>query len=169
MFVAKNESNIAIAVIPKAGSQSIRQCCRYQVLMSNDEAMSYETRVAFIRNPVERLKSAYSFFHYLMVDGVRTDGNAPPHSALVNWEGFVDYALSTPNPHWKPQADLLLDSKGNFVPTTVHKFEDIKEHWEKYYKGALPWINASSRAETNDYRLDDIRSYYKEDFELWRL
>lgn len=167
MFVAKEGSGTAVAVIPKSGSQTIRHCCRYQVDLTNDEALRYQTRVAFIRNPIERLKSAYSFFHYLMKDGVKTDGTAPPYSSLGSWQDFVDFALENKNPHWLPQVQHLYASSGEFVPNAMHKFEEIREHWEKYYKGALPWLNATSRAPTNDYKLDEINAYYLEDLELW--
>lgn len=168
MFVAKKDHEVAVAVIPKSGSQSIRHCCRFQVLLSNEEAKSYPVRVAFIRNPIERLKSAYSFFYFLMEDGVKTDGTAPPHSSLGSWPDFVDYALGNDNPHWKSQVDTVRDDSGLIIPNRFHKFEEIKDHWEGYYKGALPWINASSRAPTSDYREDDINKFYIEDFELWR-
>jgi hypothetical protein len=52
--------NKSVALIPKAGCQSIRHAIGKS--MKPEEAWACDTRLAFIRHPQQRLESAYSFF-----------------------------------------------------------------------------------------------------------
>ena len=157
---------MALAIIPKSGSQSMRRVLRQYKEIPAEEVRGFDTRVAFIRHPVARLGSAFRFFHWLMIDGVKCDKTAPPKSVLNEWPKFVDYALENDNPHWRSQISFISDDSG-MVANRLHKFENVGRCWEEYYQGILPWINATSKVPYADYRVDDINRFYKADLELW--
>ena len=159
MFYMDLDRDLAIAQIPKAGLSSIRDWlgrdCR---VVSNDDAMVVSRRVAFIRHPLERLKSAYSYLYWQQDYGRNTKSGAP----LDSWESFVDYILENDNEHWRPQTLHCGD-----VPNIYHKFENLNEHWEKYRPGILDHNNHSTRLPTTDYRTDDILNMYADDLRVW--
>ena len=65
----------------------------------------------WIRNPFDRLASAYSIF------GVRSDFNT-----------FIERVLGETNPHWSPVSQLHKVS-GVFLPTIVYPFENLAASW----------------------------------------
>ncbi len=161
------KGNIAMSCLPKVGSQSMRHCIPGQRLVSNEEVLKIPVRVGWVKNPLMREQSGYSFFHFLNkrdMNGRRT----PNKEQTSSWEVFVDHFLSTPNKHWDSQTQMLtLD--GKYVPTVTHRFEDIMELWETYIPGLLPWLNACSKLPINDYRKDDIEQFNREDDRKWLL
>jgi len=149
----------ALALAPKCGSTSFSARAG-NPRITNDEAVNLETRVMFIREPIDRFVSAYSFFYALNSDDPFRD-NVPRSVTHHGYEYFVDHALATPNPHWAPQMDLT-----GGIANRLHKFdcESIRKWWPTYWAGRLPdWINACSHLPVSDYRADDIRRYYAED------
>lgn len=157
--------DLAMSCIPKNGSTSMRNAMPSNKIYENDEVLDVPVRVAWIREPIERLKSCYSFFHYLNAhdnNGQRT----PTAEHTSSWEKFVDHALSTKNIHWNPQKEILMID-GEYIPTVSHKFEEIMERWGDYKPGLLPWQNACTKLPINDYRKDDINEFYTEDIALW--
>ena len=155
-FYAKDD--LAVAQIPKAGLRSIAHWLRFPVV-SNDQAMGCSRRVAFIRHPMERLRSCYSMLCEMSEQGDPHSCGAPVDS----WESFVDHVLSgADNEHWRPQIEHV----GN-VPNVWRRFEDLPECFGEFHPGPLPHLNKIARRETNNYREDDLMRLYADDFQRW--
>lgn len=165
MWIADFEKNIAMSCLPKNGATSIRHCFSSKPICENSEVLDISTRVAWIRNPLERLVSAYSFFYYLNEQNGNKEKVAQKEHTQ-SWEAFVDHFLSTPDIHWNSQKEML-SLNGEYIPTVSHRFEDIMKLWGNYIPGLLPWYNACTKLPINDYRRDEIDAYYAEDSALW--
>lgn len=153
MFYCSRNHDTAIAQIHKAGSQTFNEWLRWGIC-DNEGARQFSKRVAFIRHPLERLKSAYSMWHYYTHGAYQGD-----------WHTLIDRILdeSFENEHFMPQVKVVED-----VPNIYHKFENLEQHWEKYRRGILPWMNKCSRApDIDDYRHGELLDYYAEDLILW--
>lgn len=159
MFYMSIPRNLAVAQIPKAGLQTISEWLgREFPVVPNEEALKVSRRVAFIRHPIERLASCYSFFYWL------TDYGRPSKEVgpVTQWEPFVDLVLSRDNEHWRPQVEHVGD-----VPNVYRRFENLAECYEEFRPGLLPHNNRASRLPTNDYRKDDLLALYADDLTLW--
>lgn len=158
----------AIAHIPKAGSQSIQNILAPLIRLTGEEALQRKVRVAFIRDPFERLASGYSFFTFqAMRPGAGTGAFG---FQWKDYEGFVDVALTSDDRHFLPQYGQLLAGEV-FVPTDVHSLDALSSPvWNRYYRGRIPnRENQCERLPVTNYRRDDIKAYYAKDFELCRL
>ena len=165
MWLVNDNRTIAMSCLPKNGSTSMRNAGFSDHIFSNSEVIDVPVRVAWIRNPLERLVSAYSFFHYLNETG-KNGQAAPGKKETSSWESFIDCVLSMENPHWSKQVESL-KLNGHYIATITHKFEDIMQLWGHYHKGFLPWQNACTKLEVNAYRRLDIELAYSEDIKLW--
>lgn len=159
MFYMSIPRDLAVAQIPKSGLQTIAEWLgRDFPVVSNDEARKVSRRVAFIRHPIERLKSCYSFFYWLTDYGRPSKEIGP----VTQWEPFVDLVLSCDNEHWRPQSVHV-----GGVPNIYRRFENLAECYEEFRPGLLPHNNRASRRPTNDYRHDELMQFYREDMTLW--
>lgn len=159
MFYMSIERDLAVAQIPKAGLQTIGEWLgRGFPVVSNDVARQVSRRVAFIRHPIERLKSCFSFFYWL------TDYGRPSKQvgAVTQWEPFVDLVLSQDDEHWRPQSLHVGD-----VPNIYRRFENLPECYEEFRPGLLPHNNRASRRPTSQYREDELLAFYADDLTLW--
>lgn len=149
----------AIALVPKCGNTSFSALVGGNRL-TTEEALNMGTRVMFIRDPIDRFVSGYSFF-YAMNELDSSRENVPISITHQGYEHYVDHALSTPNPHWVPQMEL---TRG--IATHLYKFDcdSIRKWWPMHWPGCQPdWLNACTHLPTTDYRLDDLRRYYADD------
>ena len=159
MFFMSIERDLAVAEIPKAGRSTINQWLgRDFKAVPNDVARQVSRRVAFIRHPLERLKSCYSFMYWLTEYGNPHRCGAPVDS----WESFVDHILTHDNMHWTPQAQIVGD-----VPNIYRRFENLAQCYEEFRPGLLPHNNRASRLPTNDYREAELLDFYRDDLILW--
>lgn len=159
MFYMSENHDLAVAQIPKAGLNSIRDWLGREFrVVTNDQALSVSRRVAFIRNPVERLASCYSFMFWLNKRGDRHRSDAP----VDCWESFVDHILTHDDEHWRPQSEHV----GN-VPNIIRRFESLPQCFGEFHAGILPHHNSSTRMSVNNYRAGDIAQFYIEDIRLW--
>lgn len=158
MWLVQGSTRLAIAFIPKAGTNTFRQWLEdYEVLTSDDpRLLDYDTRLAFIRNPFDRLGSTYSYFK-------NNKGNMVDEAPVDSWEEFVDYILLNDDVHWRPQARHM-----GGMQTKVYRFEEANEVCPNYINRALPWYNKSDRVPVHPYRTEDLKDFYKEDIDLWR-
>ena len=148
------------------------------------------TRAIFVRDPKERLLSAY------LDKGLKADGsfvkekccekdNAPPHcrrhvnEKLKTLDGFVDIVKWCPNPHWSSQSSRIWNrhwSSINFVGHLETVAQDTREllvHlglWEWY--GASGWgkngndsIFASNHAKHATGANEKLIDYYNPELE----
>jgi len=155
---------VALALIAKAGIQSFTEASGDQWYMSNEQAIEFPTRVFFIRKPIDRLESCYSFLIGLKDEGAKQD--MIPEEHLLTWQLFVDYILANSDEHWDPQTEQLL-YKGILTPTHILKFEDVSNWWPNFFDVPLPHVNASIRLAVEDYRLEEINNFYSVDNDVW--
>lgn len=157
-WLYNGKGKLTVARIPKAASTAIEGWLgRDFRQVSSEEAMEAEARVAFIRDPIERAKSAYSHMYYLKAHHTEHDCKAPVDS----WENFVDYILVNDNNHWRPQHLLIGD-----VPTVIHRLENLGAVRDRYWPGILKPDNCCSRLPTSDYRTDELLEMYMGDLRL---
>jgi hypothetical protein len=137
--------------------------------VTNEEALAYPIRIMVLRDPFDRLESAYSFFMYLRRRGSLVLPEMPP---FETYEQFVDLSLDSSDKHLAPQFDQVITGSGVFVPTHVERLEKIESWWPKYFDGLLPDSefnhrkNRTAHLPVARYREADIRERYKQDFEL---
>jgi hypothetical protein len=85
-----------------------------------------------------------------------------------DYEAFIDHMLlHTNEEHWESQI-VVASSNGVFVPTVCHRLDDIREKWENYFKGYLPWANSWSKLPVSDYRKPELLEFYARDIKLYR-
>ena len=151
------ERNLGMSYIQKCGSFSIKNSMPYHARYGNVEALEkLTTRVAWIRHPIQRIRSAFFF--------LRNMDNSVPR----NYENFIDFTfLNTEwDDHWNMQSDVLTH-ESKFVPTVVHRFEDINVIWPQYYSFPLDHIHKSEPALVTDYRMNELLKKYNADISLW--
>ncbi len=178
-FLSRAGSDVCIARILKVANRSIETwvCnAKGSLEVSNEEALEYPRRVAFIRDPLERLKSSFFMARWEVRQGHLWD-NIPAEYLFIenrgiqkDYEMFLDYVFNNENNHWKPQTDLI-SHNGVLVPNIYHRMQDISIHYDKYFdEGTIPHLGAASRKEEPDYsyRLADIEKKWEQDFNLWR-
>ena len=163
------KEGVAVCVIPKVASQSIQAAieqCEH-TRPNEEEAMAFSTRIAFVRDPIERFDSLFSHMHSLARGGSKAVAKELGGSVLgihpdTDYKSFVNYVLSGhTNAHWLPQSEQL-----SSIPTDIYRFEDLEKAWERHFTGALPWNNKWTPIEHNPYREDDLKEYYKADYAL---
>jgi hypothetical protein len=164
MWIINENQTVAMSCLRKCGSTSIINCLSVKGESTNEEVINIPTRVFWIRDPISRLQSCYSFFYYLN-EKDQNGTHQVTKEVTASWESFVDYILANDDPHWKPQAEQL-KIEGVPVWTNIHRFEDIVSIWGGYIEGFLPWYNACTQLTINDYRKDEIEIKYKEDIDL---
>ena len=158
--------DLAVAQIPRAGIQTYNEWLgpTFRIVEHDDPAlMTVTRRVAFVRDPRDRLKSAFALM-YWMNDYGRPHQSRPD---VTDWQHFVDHVLNPAIPddeHWMPQVELF----GTGIPTVYHKFENLLNHWENYRPGILPHNNRTTWPPTPDYRLTELADKYADDFTLWQ-
>ena len=162
LFLLDKRHDFAVARIPRCGSQTIGNWLGQDAIpvqLNDPRLFDVSRRVAFIRNPLERLKSAYSLFYWLNDYEVKPKNRGIP---IGSWDEFVDHILVNEEIHWTQQTTLVED-----VPNVYHRFENIIDHFEKYRPGIFPHNNWTSRRPTVDYRMDEINEKYSQDLKLW--
>ena len=151
--------DLAVAQIPKAGVTSINGWLRRAGrAVPNQAALTASRRVAFIRNPIDRLKSCYSMMHWQEQQGEPHWSGAPTDS----WGAFVDHVLLNENAHWNPQVSIV-----DGAPNIYHRFENIETHYRQYFDAPLPHLNRSERLPAFKYREDELTALYMDDLSLW--
>lgn len=158
-FWSEHDGN-AIAIIPKVGNTSFSEIVDGGRLTS-EEALQFKIRVMFIREPIERVISNYSFFHALN-DNEECRTNIPKEITHNGYEVFIDYILlDKGNPHWAPQMELT-----DGIATHLYKFncDNIRKYWPMHWSGRQPnWMNATTHLEVNDYRMKELLEFYVKD------
>lgn len=154
LVLASGEDVYAFALIPKCGQHTLRAYSSNFVDIGVIHKI--DTRIAFIREPLDRLKSAFHFFKmnnlYRMCDFMRS------------YEEFVDWSLTAVEEHVLPQSEFL---HGCF--NTLIKMEYMTDVMRELSPFKIDPQNTSERNITYDdsYRIDDIKERYKEDYILY--
>lgn len=167
MFFLCEARDLAIAQIPRCAINTMFEWLGREAIIvrNNDNRLrSITRRVAFIRDPIDRLESAFSLFYWMADYGRAHSSNAPVDS----WENFVDHVLNEAIPddtHWLPQSVHV----GN-VPNIYYKFENLADRWESLRPGILPWLNRTSRPPliVANYRISELAVKYADDIRLYQ-
>lgn len=160
-YYIREDNQLAVAEIPKAGLSTIREWLHpgFVVVKNNDPRLkNCPVRVMFVKNPLARLQSAYSFLKVRDALGSKMKHGAP----LSSWHDFVDYILENENIHWMPQV-----KRAGHLQTVVHRLEDLNHIFYRYHEGMVLHSNITRRVPVDNYRLLDIVEYYMGDFDLW--
>jgi chondroitin 4-sulfotransferase 11 len=188
-------TGIAFIHVPKAAGTSISHALygrftghvrAVDVLRWGSSAVNSLPRVAVVRNPWDRLVSAYRFIKRGGgVGGPDAGGVWRPEQYQIpefeTFERFVNDWLAPRNPRtldfvFQPQSDFFCDKRGQVAVDHLGRFEDI-ENTHAYLREkvpTLPPLRRSNRSgEPVDYRTfytpelaDRIRKIYTEDIEL---
>ncbi len=157
-------NGLLVGVVAKAASQSLRECSDGFDVRAED-ALIYPRRIFFIRHPVRRLESAFSFFKTLALNGTiysKFDVRTKP-----TWKLFVDHVLSgAKDEHWNLQVEGAFH-KGEYTPTETYRFEDLGKWFHVHVPRELRHLNTSIKHDTPDYRLSALRRFYKRDMDVW--
>lgn len=154
--VTNEEGKEGVIVVLKAASRAMVQDykrIRWEIM---GEPLPPKLHI-FVRDPIQRLKSAYQFFN----------GRPPVHAPHRNltWEEFVDAVLDgAENPHWRSAQetiDLLPGAQGR---VTVHRFEDLAT---EFPLGPLVKKNESTPIDVDlTYREQELKDFYAADYAL---
>jgi len=150
------KGGVGVLLIPKCASQSMGTV--KGILNAKTEEDVPKVVHAFIRDPIDRLYSAFAFM----------DAAPPGMYEYMNrratWEEFVDTIIQSGliDEHWEPQADVVA-RLGR--PVILHLFENISTEFP--FEG-LEWTNKRTRHFEADlsYREDELKEYYAGDYQL---
>jgi len=176
-----------VAATPKVGSNSVRKAANGGQV-PKDKVEKYNEAVVFVRDPLERMESAFHYFNnrasWPQVWHERTQSyvSSPPR----DWMDFVDQVLDKRywDKHWVPQNWLW-----GPLPTLYFMFEDIEQVFKERYglrvghhnKGPYPLLTnvrtgpgappRKARAGTMEprarsYREPELEDFFKDDFNL---
>ena len=161
-LIAK-EKPLAMPVLPKCGSTALKtHNSAFFPHVSAKEVLDIPERVAWLRQPINRLYSCWCNFH-------RGDKEVGTGKQLSNWEEFIDLILNgESNVHWNPQI-LQLSYNGIYLPTITERFENLSVNFNNYLPGVtLAYKNTStSRPAYTFYRRTELEEYYKADLDMW--
>ena len=157
------QNNVAYALIPKSGSSSIKTTlfnAGHVYYMENDEVDVVDTRVVFLRHPINRIHSAYRFFKNQHELGCKGTGLGIPTDS---YESFVDYALTHDDPHWASQMEMV-----GGMATDLYRFEDLGKAWSLHSDVPLNHRNSAPVYEFDQYyRLADLMNISQQDVDTW--
>lgn len=184
LAVYRFSDSVCVAAIPKAGSTAIGNAgmctpIKGEQVKSYLEWNAISRRVVFLRDPVDRFRSAFSFAYWLDKAGSSNDLVPPGFFAEAGdeyrcYEKFVDFVLDSgaENEHWKPQEWLI--RRSSFLANEFYDFRDISPWFWFTFGISVPVENAAKRiAPWSTYRLGEVAEYYSRDYslmrqELWR-
>lgn len=176
--------------IPKTGGNSIfeslfekdqwghRDVAYYRFVFGKKRFENY-FKFCFVRNPYERLYSAYSF---LKKGGMNNNDQAFSSTYLNEYnsfENFVENGLFkkeiTNWVHFRLQSSFVLNKNGKLAVDFVGKLENIEVDFNKLktlLKKESASLTHSNKSKKEDFVLNDsckkiIQTVYKKDFELF--
>lgn len=163
-LIAK-EKSLAMPVLPKCGSSSLKYNPAFHPHVSVKEVLIIPERIAWIRQPIDRLYSCWCNFVKGTNHNLKEVGTG---KGLTSWEQFIDLILEGElNVHWNPQVPQLT-YQDVYVPTISERFENLPVKFNHYLSGTLGHINASDpRTINRSYRIKEVQDKYKEDLDLW--
>lgn len=153
----------------------------FQLVYSEAELNRY-LKFAFVRNPWDRLHSAYEF---LRQGGITLQDKAWAESNMTRFADFKQFVREWVNPvnvgswqHFKPQYRFITDPAGNMPIDYLGYFENIEADFNNIasilgVKASLPHHNGQARRREVPYQAhydaetrEIVASVYKRDIEL---
>ena len=157
--------SLAMASMHKCASTSLRAHSGFCDLRPASDVLTCEVRVAWLRQPILRMHSAWRGFH--IRDRTQNARWGLDDESLATWENFVDHTFIHANEHWQPQVPTLYYGE-LFVPTVVERFENITTHFNHYLPGTLARENKSIDISVDlSYRRDELERKFMADLDLW--
>lgn len=158
-------SDIIILAIPKNASTSLLET--FPTHIGENMASGYKHRFAFIRHPMERLKSCFAFFYEGLILKTNPHGIFQHESLcevtpeiVVDWPTFVDYTLENNNPHWDPQTSFS-DQVTEWI---AFDHMTCNTRLNESHKDDLDWEVMESHF---DYRIPDQIEKYDPDWQVY--
>jgi hypothetical protein len=176
--------------IPKTGGNSIyeslfekqewghRDVFYYKFIFGKKKFENY-FKFCFVRNPINRLYSAYSFLKNGGINKQDEKFNQDHLSSFSSFEDFVKNGLHKKEiinwVHFQPQYLFVTDKKSKVVVDFVGKLENIETDFITLKKllnkkkATLSHLNKGKREKIkiSDSSLQVIKKIYKRDFELF--
>lgn len=163
---------VAVTSCFKVGSTSMQEWCSANGIgnaTTRRNAPMGKPALAFIRDPVMRLQSAWRMFQF------KHSTFPAPARGKKDYPTFVDRVLSGyQNPHWNAQAPFLE------TVTLVLPFETIEHVWPLMLRGqgiapervatmsAFPHANPTEPTDTDyGYRAKELDRFYLDDLNLY--
>ncbi|MEZ8325724.1 sulfotransferase family 2 domain-containing protein [Vibrio cyclitrophicus] len=175
--------------IPKTAGTSMQESlfnyshtghCKWDVYKAeNSQKFKDYYKFAFVRNPFDRLVSAYFYLR----NGGRNEGDkAWSDKVLINYPTFEDFVMNWLNDynintwnHFAPQSDYIFDKKNNQQVDFIGKFENINEDFKLVARdlgldSELSKVNKSDRTDYQDYYNESmikvVEKVYARDLDL---
>lgn len=142
--------DLGVAVCTKSGLNTMR--CTGLPRKSKAKNKNIKVRI-YIRNPIERLKSAWAMFTGL--------GEFPRGGNLLSWEDFIDKLLDEgySDQHWNPQIPQ------HKTYDEIYRLENINETWPGEH---ITHENIGTyKKPVTDYRMNDLERFFKADLKAW--
>jgi hypothetical protein len=146
---------VAFLKIPKCGTQSLQSISTGSI--GYKQASNIDVKIAFVRDPIERFKSAHMFLS-------STHKDVP-----YNYEDFVDWSFENcGDQHLIPQVEYLgevSDKRYN----RVFKLNDMSKVLYTLTGNHIKPLNVSDRNShrQSNYRMSCLIERYKKDLEMW--
>lgn len=167
------QEDVAVAAIPKCASSSLEHQFRNAKKLTHKKALEIPTRIAWIREPLDRLRSAFSCFSKIY----QTTGILPSspkgtinltENSLANWEAFVEHILDNGGIHWDPQT-AILTYRDVLVPNHFERFDEIGDTWADYVDAPLlhHHMNFKSADIVTGYQETKLSAKYADDWKLY--
>jgi hypothetical protein len=164
-----HRGDVGVVIVLKSASRSMLSVHRKKIIHvdtmggTSSAPLPAELHV-FVRDPIERLRSAYQFFGLRLAVIATVNPDDEPTRGEFTWENFIDNVLAgSKNPHWRPVSETVGKlKKSGVIP---HLFENVAD---EYPLGELPTKNASRPIEGLDlsYRSRDLRELYAGDYAM---
>lgn len=178
------ERGVLFIHVPKAAGMSITTSL-YKKEIGHLKNKNYQKNsiktLSVVRNPYDRLVSAYFFLKQGGMNKYKADGVMSDYinNNFKDFDSFVRFYISHERfgeyPHFLSQVSFLKNRKGKIDIDYIAKLEslesDINEFCNKYNENIeLMHINMSERKSYDEYYTEELKEIvyekYKEDFEL---
>ena len=188
-----DENQCIFLHVPKNAGQSIRSTLFENLLPGHMKVFTYQLifpkrlfesyyKFAFVRNPWDRLASAYMF---MKGGGAHEKDRLWSEKTLTEYESFESFVKNGLQkdeiqdwPHFRPQVDFLKGQNGKLELDFIGRFENLREDFNHIrdhlgLSGDLLFINKTKtkREPYSTYYSDELREIaarvYKEDIEAF--
>jgi len=155
-----DDGTTGVVIIYKNASRSMVASGRVHRVRKGAKNTLPKNMHVFVRDPIQRLKSAYRFFK------AQPPVEGRIQTGAMTYEEFVDHVLGgAENPHWRPVTETL--SVFDRSDVVVHLFENLAD---EYPIGVLEKRNVSKPVVDQEidltYREAELKEFYSGDYKL---
>lgn len=157
MYLGAKDKSIAVAVITKVGSQSMIAAAHTfnAKSISAEEAMTYETVIAYLRHPITRVNSLFNnLWHVANYGG---DVAMLPKGTIKGYGGRLKNE-SWPNPHhWTESKRVLVESDRDKLSRELTIEDKGKELNNADYRRYIDFIIDTGKDEHWQPQIEQLR------------